>query len=68
MKILMMVQHEGKEGASWQEEFVVEDTHCLRKAPEGLCPETYAQLVIDYFNGTLKRGETRRELVGAIGK
>ncbi len=62
----MTVQHKGvTQCKPWEEEFVVEDTRCLRKAPDNLEPETYAQLVIDYFNATLKPGETQRELVGA---
>jgi len=48
---------------TWEDEF---DTgcRCLEDAPEGLTPWDYAQLVVDYFNDTLKPGEIRRELVG----
>jgi len=38
---------------------------CLRNAPEGLTPNQYAQLVVDYFNETLKVGESPRALIYA---
>ena len=48
----------------WTEEF---DTgcRCLRDAPPGLTATEYAQMVVDYFNNTLKPGEMPRRLVAA---
>lgn len=48
----------------WAEEFST-DCHCLADAPKGLTAMQYAQLVVDYFNDTLKRGELPRKLVKA---
>lgn len=64
MPIVMTVQYEGEtEGGQWEEEFDPRTTRCLSKAPFDLGPEQYAQMIIDYFNSTLKPGEERRELV-----
>ena len=48
----------------WTEE-IDTDCNCLADAPEGLTATDYAQLVVDYFNDTLKPGEERRRLVKA---
>jgi len=49
---------------TWEEEF---DTSCgcIAGAPKGLPAREYAQMVIDYFNDTLKPGEQERVLVSA---
>lgn len=49
----------------WTETLNVEKTRCLSDAAEGLTPDEYGQIVIDYFNSTLRPHEIARELVSA---
>lgn len=50
---------------SWEETVDTNETRCLADAPEGLTAEQYGQLVIDFFNSTLREGEAPRKLVTA---
>ena len=49
---------------AWEEVFSLE-THCLADAPRNLSATQYAQMVVDYFNATLKPGECERRLISA---
>lgn len=64
MKVRMYVKNKGADDSTaWEEEIDSETTGCLAGAPEGLCAGIYAEMVVEYFNATLKPGETPREVV-----
>lgn len=65
MKIQMFVSSKENPETSWLE-VVSTDCNCLCHLPSGESPERYAQEVIDYFNRTLKPGESPRTLVSAM--
>lgn len=66
MKVRMMVKHmSDRDDQAWEEEFDTETTGCLHDAPEGMEARDYAELVINYFNSTLKPGEMVRDFVSA---
>lgn len=58
------LQNDPKWKDTWEEEFE-SDCRCLADAPEGLTAGEYAQMVVDYFNDTIKPGEQERVLVRA---
>jgi hypothetical protein len=53
-----------KPSKGW-EEIIDRYCNCLHDAPDGLEAGDYAQLVVDFFNDTLKPGEMPRRLVSA---
>jgi len=66
MKISMKVKYVAdSDNEAWEEEVDTETTGCLSGAPEGRSAGDYANMVIDYFNSTLKPGEMVRTLVSA---
>lgn len=75
MQVKMLVNHDDsqdtfnilanrKPSKPWEEVFDL-STHCLYDAPDNLSPTEYAQLVVNYFNDTLKPGEMPRRLISA---
>jgi len=50
---------------TWTEQFDTETTQCLFDAPKDMQPLDYANLVVNYFNETLKPGEQVRDVVSA---
>lgn len=74
MIVAMMVKRVGQDDdQAWEENFVVEETGCLRMGNSrrgyGLMKdpnesaEFYAKKVVQYFNDTLRPGETERVVV-----
>ena len=53
------------EDDAWEEEIDTEVTNCLHNAPEHATPMDYANLVVNFFNETLKPGECVREVLSA---
>ena len=51
---------------AWEEEVDTQETICLESVPENLTPIDYANIVVDYFNSTLKPGERVREVIDAV--
>lgn len=75
MQIEMIVNHDDPldtwniiankpESRPWTE-VIGMDSYCLADTPDNLSAIEYAQIVINYFNDTLKPGESPRKLISA---